>query len=181
MKKSDINQPPCYFDKYINCVDDIEIFEAFKQSQIELENLDLEKSDQIGDDVYAEGKWTIKDIFQHLIDAEHILSYRSLRIGRNDKTELPGFDEALLAANVSTKGRSLESIVDELKLIRKSTERLFESFNEEAMQRFTVINGNRMSALAYGFAILGHQKYHLKIVEEKYLPLITNHASKGQN
>ena len=181
MKKSDINQPPCYFDKYINCVDDIEIFEAFNQSQIELENLDFEKLYQIGDAVYTEGKWTVKDIFQHLIDAEHILSYRSLRIGRNDKTELPGFDEALLAANVSTMSRSLESIVDELKLIRKTTARLFESFDDDAMQRSTVINGNRMLALAYGFAILGHQKYHLKIVEEKYLPLITSHASKGQN
>jgi hypothetical protein len=181
MKKSDINQPPCYFDKYIERVDDLDIFEAFKQSQIELENLDLDRFHQIGDAIYAEGKWTIKDIFQHLIDAEHILSYRSLRIGRNDKTELPGFDEALLAANVSTKDRNLESILDELKLLRKISEYLFESFNDEAMQRSAVINGNQMSVLAYGFAILGHQKYHLKIIEERYLPLSTSHASKGQN
>ena len=181
MKKSDIKQPPCYFDKYMNCVDDIEISEAFKQSQIELENLDFETLSQIGDAVYAEGKWTIKDIFQHLIDAEHILSYRALRIGRNDKTELSGFDQALLAANVSTKGRSVESIVDELKLVRQATERLFESFDDEAMQRFAVVSGNQMSALAYGFTISGHQKYHLKIVEEKYLPLLNSQALRGLN
>lgn len=181
MKKSDINQPSCYFDKYINCVEDIEIFEAFKQSQIELENLDLEKFHQIGDAVYAEGKWTIKDIFQHLIDAEHILSYRSLRIGRNDKTALSGFDEALLAANVNTKNRSLESIVSELKLLRKTTECLFHSFDADAMQRFAIINDNQMSVLAYGFTILGHQKYHMKIVKEKYLPLTTSRTSEGQN
>src|SRR5690349_5440573 len=108
MKKSDINQPPCYFDKYINCVEDIEISEAFKQSQAELDRLELSKFNRIGDSVYAEGKWTIKDIFQHLIDAEHILSYRALRIGRNDKSLYTGFDEAVLAANVRTENRNVE-------------------------------------------------------------------------
>lgn len=176
MKKSEINQPPCYFDKYIDGVDDLEIFEALKQSQIELESLDLAKFDRIGDAVYAEGKWTVNDIFQHLIDAERILSYRCLRIGRNDKTILPGFDEALLAANVNTKGRSLETIVDQLILVRKTTECLFDSFDDHAMQRFAVVSGNRMSALAYGFAIVGHQKHHLRIIAEKYLPLIISHA-----
>jgi DinB superfamily len=171
MKKSDINQPPCYFDKYIDLVDDIELSAAFKQSLGELDNLDLAKYKQIGDKVYAEGKWTIKDILQHLIDAERVLAYRSLRIGRNDKTELPGFDEELFAANISTKDLSLESILDELKIVRKSTELLFATFRDEAAQRFLNISGNQMSALAYGFAILGHQTYHLKIIEERYFPL----------
>jgi DinB superfamily len=181
MNKSNIKQPPCYFDKYINCVDDVEIFEAFKQSQSELDNLDLQQLNQIGDAVYARDKWTIKDIFQHLIDAEHILSCRSLRIGRNDTTELPGFDEALLASNVSTKRRSLESIIEELRVVRQVSKRLFESFDDEAMQRSTTVNGNQMSVVAYGFAILGHQKYHLGLIEERYLPLVNRQVSKGQN
>jgi DinB superfamily len=172
MKKSDINQPPCYFDIYINCIDDIEISVAFKQTLDELDNLDLAEFKRIGDKVYAEGKWTIKQILQHLIDAERVLAYRSLRIGRNDKTILNGFDEALFAANASVKNRSLESIIDELKIVRQSTALLFASFDDEAMHRFITVSGNQMSALAYGFAILGHQKYHLKIIEEKYFPLV---------
>jgi hypothetical protein len=171
VKKSDINQPPCYFDKYINLVDNIELSAAFKQSIVELDSLDLAKLKQIGDAVYAEGKWTIKDILQHLIDAERVLAYRSLRIGRNDQTQLPGFDEELFAASVSTKDKTLEGIIDELKVVRKSTELLFESFSDEAMHRFLNISGNQMSALAYGFAILGHQTYHLKIIQERYLHL----------
>lgn len=172
MKKSDINKPPCYFDKYINCVDDIELFEAFQQSHIELNSLDLAKFNQIGDQVYAAGKWTIKDIFQHLIDTEHILAYRALRIGRNDITNLSGFDEAVLAANVSTKDRTLESIIAELKHRRTSTRLLFESFTDEALQTIGIASEMQMSALAFGFTILGHQKYHLRIIKEKYLPLI---------
>ena len=42
---------------------------------------------------YSEGKWSIKDILLHLIDVERIFAYRALRIARNDKTELPGFEE----------------------------------------------------------------------------------------
>lgn len=180
MRKSDISQPPCYFDKYTNCVDDLELSEAFKQSQVELESLDSANLNRIGDAVYATGKWTIKDILQHLIDAEHVLSYRALRIGRNDRTPLSGFDEALFAANVSTKGRRLEIIIDELKFVRRTTEFLFESFADKALQRFAVVNGNQMSALAYGFAIIGHQRHHLRVIEQKYQPLISGLASKGQ-
>lgn len=172
MKKSDINQPPCYFDKYMNCVADIELFEAFDQSQTELETLDLAHFNQVGEAVYAEGKWTIKDIFQHLIDAEHILSYRALRIGRNDKALYTGFDQDLLAANAGTSTRSLEVIVEELKLLRRVTKFMFRTFTDEAMQRFTIVDGKQMSALAFGFTIFGHQKYHLRMIGEKYLPLI---------
>lgn len=156
----------------MNCVADIELFEAVNQSQTKLETLDLAHLNQVGDAVYAEGKWTIKDIFQHLIDVEHILSYRALRIGRNDKSLYTGFDQDLLAANVSTKSRSLEVIVEELKLLRQVTKFMFGTFTDEAMQRFTIVDGKQMSALAFGFAILGHQKYHLTMIGEKYLPLI---------
>ena len=171
MKKSDINQPPCYFDKYIECAEDVEILQAFDDSIKELEMLDLAKFNAIGDKVYATGKWTIKDIFQHLIDTEHILAYRALRIGRNDKTKLQGFDEQILADNVSTKNRTLQSIIEELKMRRKVTKLLFESFTGEHLQIIGFSSDMQMSALAFGFTIVGHQKYHLKIIEEKYLPL----------
>jgi DinB superfamily len=170
-KRSDIDQPPCYFDKYIDLVEDIEISVAFKQSIKELDNLDLANFKQIGDKVYAEGKWTVKDILQHLIDAERVLAYRSLCIGRNDPTELPSFDEEIFAANVSTKNRTLEEIIAELKIVRASTELLFESFDDTAMHRSMTIYDNQMSVLAYGFAIIAHQIHHLNIIEEGYFPL----------
>lgn len=170
MKKSDIKQPACYFDKYIDLVEDLEISEAFERSRTELDNLELKSLTKIGDFVYAPGKWTINDIFQHLIDSEQVLSYRALRIGRHDQTKLPGFDEALFAANVCTKDRTLERIVEGLKIVRCATAFLFESFDDQALQRFAVVSENQMSVLAYGFAILGHQKHHLQIIKEKYLP-----------
>lgn len=175
MKKSDINQPPCYFDRYIAYVEDIEIVEALKRSMAEIENLKIDELSEIGDAVYAEDKWTIKSIVQHLIDVEHILAYRSLRIARNDKTPLPGFDETVFARNAGAERRELEGLKDELKVARHATALLFQSLDDEALQRSMTISDNQMSVLALGFAIVGHQKHHLKIIQDRYLPLIKAH------
>lgn len=172
MKKSDINQPPCYFDRYLNYVADIELTDAFRQSLAEIDSLNVAELSEIGDAVYADEKWTIKSIFQHLIDVEHILSYRALRIARNDQTPLPGFDEALLAQNAGAEKRSLEGLILELKAARRASSLLFASLDDEGLQRSLIVSDKQMSALAFGFTIVGHQKHHLKIIEEKYLPLL---------
>lgn len=172
MRKSDINQPPCYFDRYITYVEDLEIVDALRESMTEIDRLDLQLLCAIGDATYAPEKWTIKGIVQHLIDVERILSYRALRIARNDKTPLQGFDETVLADNAKSERRTVERLVSELKLVRHCTVLLFDSLDDEALQRDLIVSGAQMSALAFGFTIVGHQKHHLKTIEEKYLPLI---------
>ncbi len=146
--------------------------DAFRQSLAEIDRLDLAELSEIGDAVYAEEKWTIKSIVQHLIDVEHILSYRALRIARNDQTPLPGFDEALLARNAAAEKRSLEGLLLELKVARRASFLLFASLDDESLRRSLIVSDKQMSALAFGFTIVGHQKHHLKIIEDKYLPLI---------
>ncbi len=168
MKKSDINQPPSYFDTYLNKVEDMELMEALKQSITELDNLDFEALNAKADFAYAEGKWTVKDIFQHLIDTERVMTYRALSFGRNEIKPLPGFDENIYAANVSTKKRSLKSIIAEYKLVHKSTIALFKSFDKKALKRSGIMFNSEMSVLAIGFMLIGHQKHHLSVIKERY-------------
>ena len=172
MKKSDINQPPCFFDRYINLVDDIELGEALKQSISELDSLDLAAFDALGERVYAEGKWTIKDIFQHLIDTERVMNYRALSFGRNDIKQLPGFNEEVYAAHVNTKKRTLKSLIAEYKMVHKSSIAMFKSFDKKALKRSGIMFNGEMSVLAVGFVIAGHQKHHLDVIKERYLPLL---------
>jgi hypothetical protein len=169
MKKSDINQPPCYFDTYINKVDDIELIDALKQSISELDNLDIAALEAKADYAYAEGKWTIKDIFQHLIDTERVMTYRALSYGRNDVKQLPGFDENVYANHVSTKKRSLKSLIAELKLVHKSSIALFKSFDKKALKRKGIMFNSEMMVLGVGFILAGHQKHHLQVIKERYL------------
>lgn len=168
MKRSDINTPPCYFDRYIVQIEDIDITKAFEESLLDLESLDVNRLERFGDLSYAPGKWTLKQQFQHLIDVEHVFAYRSLRVGRNDKTSLPGFDQDVFALNVDVSNRSIKGLVDELILARKLTQLLFASFDDIALQRTAVASNMEMSPLAFGFTILGHQKHHLKLIEEHY-------------
>ena len=118
---------------------------------------------------YAEGKWTIKDIIQHIIDAERIFSYRALRFARNDKAELPGFEENEYVVEANGNQRSIMELLTELSSVRHATLLLFKSFNEEQLCRIGIASNNPMSVRAIGFVIIGHQNHHQKIFEERYL------------
>lgn len=118
---------------------------------------------------YAEGKWTIKDIIQHLIDAERIFAYRALRFSRNDTTELPGFDENSYVDNARANERHLQSLLTEMALVRQCTIELFKSFSNEELLRSGVASHNPVTVRALGFIIIGHQNHHMKIFKERYL------------
>lgn len=118
---------------------------------------------------YADGKWTIKEIIQHIIDTERVFSYRALRISRNDKTPLPGFDENEFALNTNANDRHLQSLLTELSIVRQGTLALFKSFSEEQLKRIGIASDNQISVRAIGFIIIGHQKHHQKVFQEKYL------------
>ena len=174
MKKSDIMVMPEYFERYIGLVEDIELSDAFKKSVNELDALDFARIKRLGDAVYAPGKWSVKDIFQHLIDTERIFGYRALRFARKDDTPLPGFDDNEYAVCASATRRGLDSIIDELKAVRISNACMFGSFNHEMLQCVGICWNKQISVLAMGFNMIGHQLHHLKVIEKMYLPLLGN-------
>ncbi len=163
---------PCYFDTYINQVGDLDLSAALQQSITAIDSLDLEKLQAIGDQVYAPGKWTIRDMFQHITDCERVFAYRAMRFARNDKTALPGFDENLFADNSGANRRSLEDVLAELRCVRESTKMLFDSFDETALRRTGIMFKTELSVLAIGFTLVGHQNHHFRIMEERYFPLL---------
>lgn len=114
---------------------------------------------------------TVKEIFQHVIDWERILSQRALLFARINGSVAQGVDENALAENTKTERRTVEDLIEELKIARLSTKALFESFDDELLQNTGTSYKSEMSVLAMGFTIIGHQKHHLNIIEEKYFPL----------
>ena len=118
---------------------------------------------------YEEEKWTIKEIIQHLIDTERVMSYRALRFSRNDTTELQGFDENLYVDNCNANDRNIKDILDEYNHLRKASISLFKSLSDETLKVTGIANGSEMSVRALGFIIAGHQLHHLKVIKERYL------------
>ena len=172
MKKSAINPMPQFFDRYINLVEDIDIFEAFDKYSPSKVYADIEKLTALKDLAYAEGKWSVKDILQHVIDNERIMSYRAMRFSRNDKTTLPGYDEELLAANTIANQRNVEDLLQEFNQVRQSTISLFKAMDSEMILRSGFAYKSDISALALGFVIIGHPVHHMRVIQERYFPLL---------
>lgn len=118
---------------------------------------------------YAEKKWTIKEILMHIMDDERIYAYRALRIARNDKTELPGFEQDDYVPYSRANERTLKNIFHEYATIRNATVSLFKSFDEAAFLRTGTANGHIVSVRALAYHIAGHELHHMNIIKERYL------------
>jgi uncharacterized damage-inducible protein DinB len=119
---------------------------------------------------YAPGKWSLKDLLQHLSDAERIFAYRCLRIGRGDATPLPGWEENDYALTAKADARSLVDLLADFQVTRQASLALFRSLPEEAWALKGTSNGRTLSARAVPFVCLGHAAHHLQVIRERYLP-----------
>lgn len=162
---------PPFYDRYIKLVNDLPMKEAFQKYQpsavFDFENLSL-----LGDNVYAENKWTAKQIIQHCIDTERVMAYRAMRFARHDKTELPGFDENLYAENAFVEHVSLNELLEEFALLRQSTLLLFAKLSEKELERTGTASTIQISVEHIGYMLLGHAKHHQNVISERYYPLI---------
>jgi len=173
MKLSDINPMPEYYDRYIKLVADVELSEALDSSIRQLDEVDRSLLTRLDGRTYAPGKWTAKDIIQHLADVERIIAYRTLMFARGDGTTPAGFDQDLLVANARANAKTVDELIEDLKTVRAATKSLFGSFDDEALLNTGTNWKYEVSVLAMGFMLVGHQIHHLKIIEEKYHPLIS--------
>jgi len=130
-----------------------------------VQNIPMDKFDYR----YAEGKWTIKDIIQHIMDAERIFAYRALRFSRNDKTALPGFEEDDYANNTNSNNRSIQELLTEFSALRHSNLLFYKSLSQEQLKSIGTASNNQISVRALGFVMIGHQKHHQKVFQERYL------------
>src|SRR5262250_3213180 len=156
MKRSDIATLPLYFEKYINLVDDLELSQAFDESVKQLDRLDKNLLTKLDGIRYAPDKWTTKETLQHVIAWERILSFRTLLFARKEGSIPESVDGDLLAANMKADQRTIDNLIDELKITRLSTKALFESFDDESLQNASVNWKYEISVLAMGFTIIGH-------------------------
>lgn len=161
-----------FFENYVRqagAVDLIEELEISLHAFIKfVQNIPLDKFDYR----YAEGKWTIKDIIQHLIDTERIFIYRALRFSRNDKTVLPSFDENEYVENTNSNKRSIQELLTELSALRHATLLFYKSLTAEQLLLRGTASSYELSVRAIGFITIGHQKHHQRIFEERYLNLL---------
>lgn len=127
-------------------------------------------SEEQGNYAYAEGKWSLKTLLQHLIDTEKVFAYRALRFSRKDQSVVSGFDEEAWADHSYADSRTLKSLIKEFKLTRKQSFIFFKTLPEDALQLSGTVNGNSINVETIGKLTVGHNIHHLNIIKERYLP-----------
>jgi hypothetical protein len=160
---------PVFYQNYVRRVQQYTLEEALNVSIQNYADLLKKIPEDRGLHKYAEGKWTIKELLVHILDAERIFAYRALRFARNDKTMLAGFEENLYVPESGANERSIKEIAESMRVLRLSTIDLFKTFSKEMLARTGKANNTEVSVEALGYIIAGHVLHHCSILEERYL------------
>jgi DinB superfamily len=172
MRKDQIKTLPSYYEKYVNLAGDGDFMNELMSGGLQLFIDNADKLEALGQKTYAEGKWTVQEMLEHLMDTERLFQSRCLRFARADKTDLPGYDEDLYANNARSNDIPLRKLLSDYRLLRSSSIAMFSNFNEEELQRTGTANGQEISVLAMAFIMIGHPIHHFNVLEERYFGLI---------
>jgi hypothetical protein len=157
-----------FYAGYVAAVPEEDIVAALREGRRELASALAAIPESRGGFRYAEGKWSVREVLGHLIDAERIFCYRALRLARGDETPLPAFEENGYVRAAGSDARTLADLADELAAVRESTVRLFASLPDVAWVRRGVVNGRDVSVRALAYITAGHARHHLKVLRERY-------------
>jgi hypothetical protein len=168
---------PDFYRKYINAVKEKDPVKALRNNLREFQKLLKKIPKNKRDYAYAEDKWTIRQLLQHITDAERVFSFRSLWFARKDISPLPGFDENAWALNSNANKRKWRDMVEEFALVRKANILLFESLKKDQLLATGTSNNNLVSVAAFGFIAAGHVAHHIKMIKSRYLRQTDSGAS----
>lgn len=128
---------------------------------------------------YAEGKWSVREVAQHLADTERVMSYRALRFSRGDSTALPGFDENRWTPESGAERQTLRSLVDELQAVRRATIAQVRSLSANQWTRTGIASNAPVSVRALFWIIAGHEQHHLKVLDDRYRRALAEQGPAG--
>ncbi len=158
-----------YFENYTSLVNEKDLQSAFANQTKTLDNFFTYISEEKAEYAYAEGKWTLKEMLQHMIDTERIFAFRALSISRKETATLPGFDENTYASNSAANRRTWANLVHEMKIVRESTTLLFDSFTEDMLTNAGNFSAATATPNTIGNIIIGHFYHHVNVANERYL------------
>ena len=169
MPRPDLSRVPEFYHGYISKVKEDNLMAGLKSSTKDLFELLKSIPAEKRDYRYADGKWTIKEVVQHMLDGERVFTYRALRFARKDDTPLPGFDENLFAQTANADKRNWNDLVEEFAALRKASEAMFGSFDTEQLDRSGIASESSTYVLGIGYIVAGHVNHHCGIIKERYL------------
>ena len=169
MRRPLIQEYTSYHAQYIENVPGGDPLHALERQVEEALQLLASLPEERGGFRYAPGKWSLKEVFGHVIDTERIFTTRCLAFARGEEQALPGFDQDAYVARAGFDRRSLASLGEELRAVRSASLTLFRSLGEEEWSRTGVACGNRLTVRVFPWLAAGHERHHLQVLRQRYL------------
>ena len=154
---------------YVALVPEDDILSALESQSAQTQKMLASLDEQKAATRYAEGKWSVKEVLGHMVDAERVMAYRALAFARGETQELPGFDENEYVLNANFDSWKLGDLAEQYALVRRSTIVLFRNFPDEAWSRRGIASDNPVTVAALAWIIVGHERHHSKVLRERYL------------
>ncbi|HTA44661.1 MAG TPA: DinB family protein [Bryobacteraceae bacterium] len=118
---------------------------------------------------YAPGKWSIRQVLNHINDTERAFAFRALWFARGFETPLPSYEQGTAATGAEADRFSWAAHVEEFRCVRRSTISLFANMPPEARMRRGIASGNPFTVRSLAWIIAGHAAHHSRILRERYL------------
>ncbi len=158
-----------YYAKYIRKIEYSDLVKQLKENQKSVLNILNQLDEKKALYRYEPEKWSVKEVFGHMIDTERIFNYRALALARGEKSSLPGYDHNEYVKEADFDRFSIDNLKYQYEITRASTLSLFQSFDRKVLLKRGVVNGSKFTVRGLGFVIAGHELHHLGILNERYL------------
>ena len=157
-----------YYGTYIKKAPPGDLFATFERQSRAVASLPslLDESGEMAR--YAPGKWSVRELIGHLVDAERVFGYRAFCISRGDKAALPSFDEDHYVAAAGEHERPLSEIAADFVAMRTVNLRLFRTLGPEQWARMGTASQNPVSVRAIAYMMAGHVEHHATVLRERY-------------
>jgi uncharacterized damage-inducible protein DinB len=169
MKRPDRTEAAAYYFTYIDQVPDGNICDLLDAQLPSLVQLARGIPEEQSRHRYAPGKWSIRDVMNHLTDCERLFVARAFWFARGFDSSLPSFDQETAAAAAHADQRSWADLVGEFEAVRAGTIAFFRSLPSDAWSRRGVASDNPFTVRALAYMCVGHVNHHVAIMRERYL------------
>lgn len=158
-----------YFDTYLSYLVSDDVITELDRSEQAVVDLFDQLTEASLDHRYAEGKWSVREVIQHIIDTELVFNYRALTLGREtNPSDLKGFEQDdYVEAAQHTLGKA--DLLGFFQSTRATTKFLYSTFNDAQLGHTGTASGHPAQVLTFFYVNAGHTLHHVKVIEDRYL------------
>ena len=157
-----------YYSRYIDRVPSGDILRVLETQLEETRSFLAGISEEKSLHRYAPEKWSIRQVWNHVNDAERVFLFRAFWFARGFDTPLPSYDQDVAVASSAAGETAWASHVEDFQGVRQATLTFYRNLPAPMWMRSGVASGNPFTVRALAYIIAGHVLHHRAILEREY-------------